>query len=47
MKPGQYFLYYDPLDQLSESVRRRWAEPREHEIMINVAIQRAKERTSR
>jgi len=47
VKPGQYFLYYDPLDQLSESVRRRWAEPREHEIMINVAIQRAKERTSR
>jgi lysine 2,3-aminomutase len=47
VKPGQYFVYYDPLDQLSESSRRRWAEPREHEIMINLAIQRAKERTAR
>ncbi len=44
MKPGQFFLYYDPLDHLSEAARRRWAEPREQEIMINVALQRAKER---
>jgi len=44
VKQGQFFLYYDPLDHLSESARRRWAEPREQEIMINVAIQRAKER---
>jgi len=45
VKPGQFFLYYDPLDHLSESARRRWAEPREQDIMIQVAIQRAKERT--
>ncbi len=45
VKPGQYFLYYDPLEHLSEAARRRWAEPREHDIMINVALQRAKERT--
>lgn len=44
VKLGQFFLYYDPLDHLSEAARRRWAEPREQEIMINVAIQRAKER---
>jgi lysine 2,3-aminomutase len=44
VKAGQFFLYYDPLDHLSESARRRWAEPREQEIMINLAIQRAKER---
>ena len=44
VKAGQFFLYYDPLDHLSEAARRRWAEPREQEIMINVAIQRAKER---
>ena len=44
VKPGQFFLYYDPLDHLSEAARRRWAEPREQEIMINVALQRAKER---
>jgi lysine 2,3-aminomutase len=42
--PGQYFLYYDPLEQLSESARRRWADPREQEIMVQVAIQRAKEK---
>lgn len=47
VKPGQYFVYYDPLDHLSEAARRRWAEPREQEIMINLAIQRAKERTAR
>jgi len=44
VKPGQFFLYYDPLDHLSESARRRWAEPREQDIMIQLAIQRAKER---
>jgi lysine 2,3-aminomutase len=44
VKPGQFFLYYDPLDHLSESSRRRWAEPREQDIMIQLAIQRAKER---
>jgi lysine 2,3-aminomutase len=44
VKAGQYFLYYDPLDHLSEAARRRWAEPREQEIMIQLAIQRAKER---
>ena len=45
VKAGQYFIYYDPLEHLSEAARRRWAEPREHEIMTNVAIQRAKEHT--
>lgn len=47
VKTGQYFLYFDPLDQLSESARRRWAEPHEHEIMMQMAVQRAKERRSR
>jgi lysine 2,3-aminomutase len=44
VKPGQFFLYYDPLEHLSESARRRWAEPREQDIMIAMALQRAKER---
>ena len=47
VKTGQYFLYFDPLDQLSESARRRWAEPHEHDIMMQMAVQRAKERRSR
>ncbi len=44
VKAGQYFLYFDPLDQLSESARRRWAEPHEQETMMQMAVQRAKER---
>jgi len=43
VKPGQHFLYYDPLEGLSEAARRRWADPREQEVMVQVAIQRAKE----
>ncbi|CAN5195310.1 lysine 2,3-aminomutase [soil metagenome] len=44
VKTGQYFLYFDPLDRLSEAARRRWAEPHEQETMIKLAIQYAKER---
>ena len=47
VKTGQYFLYFDPLDQLSESARRRWAQPHEHEIMMQMSCQRAQERRSR
>jgi lysine 2,3-aminomutase len=45
VKPGQFFLYFDPLHQLSTAVQRRWADPSEHETMINLAISKAKERT--
>jgi lysine 2,3-aminomutase len=44
VKPGQYFLYYDPLHQLSTAVQRRWADPSEHEHMIGAALAKAKER---
>jgi lysine 2,3-aminomutase len=44
VKPGQYFLYFDPLDMLSESTRRRWGAPAEQEVMIKLALRRAKER---
>jgi lysine 2,3-aminomutase len=43
VKPG-YFLYFDPLHQLSTSIQRRWTEPGEQEIMVQQAISRAKER---
>ncbi|MEO6420323.1 MAG: KamA family radical SAM protein [Polyangiaceae bacterium] len=43
VKPGEYFVYYDPLDQLSETMRRRWADPADQEIMVNAALARAKE----
>lgn len=43
VKPGQLFLYFDPLDQLSDTMRRRWADPAEQAIMIDAAVRRAKE----
>lgn len=43
VKPGQLFLYYDPLDQLSETMRRRWADPQDQEVMVNAAIAKARE----
>lgn len=43
VKRGEFFTYFDPLDQLSESARRRWANPSEQQVMIDVALQRAKE----
>jgi lysine 2,3-aminomutase len=44
VKPGQFFMYFDPLHQLSTAVQRRWADPAEHEAMINLALTKAKER---
>jgi lysine 2,3-aminomutase len=44
VKPGEYFLYFDPLHQLSTAIQRRWSEPAEQEIMVNAAIAKAKER---
>ena len=43
VKPGQLFLYFDPLDQLSETMRRRWANPAEQEVMVNLAKAKARE----
>jgi lysine 2,3-aminomutase len=43
VKPGQHFLYYDPLDQLSEATRRRWATPADQDAMVSSALARAKE----
>lgn len=44
VKPGQFFLYFDPIHQLSTAVQRRWADPNEHELMVQSAIAKAKER---
>jgi lysine 2,3-aminomutase len=43
VKPGQLFLYFDPLDQLSEAVRRRWALAAEQDVMVKLAIAKARE----
>ena len=44
VKPGEFFMYFDPLHQLSTAVQRRWGDPGEHDQMINAALARAKER---
>jgi lysine 2,3-aminomutase len=44
VKPGQFFLYFDPLHQLSTHTQRRWADPAEQEVMVSAALAKAKER---
>jgi lysine 2,3-aminomutase len=44
VKPGQFFMYFDPLHQLSTHVQRRWSDPVEHEPMITAALEMAKRR---
>jgi lysine 2,3-aminomutase len=33
VKPGQYFMYFDPLHSLSESVRQAWRDPKKQQQM--------------
>jgi lysine 2,3-aminomutase len=44
VKQGQFFLYYDPLHQLSTATQRRWLDTAEQETMIQSALAKAKER---
>ncbi len=44
VKPGQFFLYFDPLHQLSTHQQRRWGDPAEQEIMVADALAKAKVR---
>jgi lysine 2,3-aminomutase len=43
VKSGQYFMYFDPLHQLSTAVQRRWSDPREQDAMMQSALGKAKE----
>lgn len=47
VKPGQYFLYYDPLHSLSEEMQKRWQDPVEQRIMVDQALAAAKKRQGR
>ncbi len=38
VKPGQFFLYFDPLHSLSESVQARWLDVRERQQIIDDAL---------
>ncbi len=41
MKPGAFFLYFDPIDTLSPEMQRRWSVPELQERMIADALARA------
>lgn len=41
VKAGQRFLYFDPIDRLPPEGRARWADPKEHQAMIDEALARA------
>jgi len=41
VKPGKFFLYYDPIDTLSPEIQARWADPVEQEKMIEDAANKA------
>jgi lysine 2,3-aminomutase len=42
VKPGREFLYFDPIDALPSEGRARWANPVEHQKMIDHAITRSR-----
>lgn len=41
VKPGQHFLYFDPVDRLSPEAQARWADPSEQQKMIDAALEAA------
>jgi lysine 2,3-aminomutase len=41
VKPGARYTYFDPIDQLPPEGRARWADPREHQAMIDEALRKA------
>lgn len=41
VKPGEWFLYYDPIDQLSKDAQARWKDPATQDAMIADAITKA------
>ena len=40
---GANYLYFDPIDLLPEEGRRRWADPAEHQPMVDEALRHARE----
>jgi lysine 2,3-aminomutase len=36
--PGKQYLYFDPIDRLPEEGRNRWADPGEHQKMVDEAL---------
>lgn len=41
--PNAYYMYFDPISQLPEEGRARWADPEKHQAMIDEALAAAKQ----
>ncbi|HEY1728387.1 MAG TPA: KamA family radical SAM protein [Candidatus Baltobacteraceae bacterium] len=41
VKPGKYFVYFDPIQELSSSSQARWKVPEQQETMLEAALDRA------
>ncbi len=44
VKPGEFFLYFDPLRELSEDIQQAWQDPKKQQEMCDQAIAEAKAR---
>jgi len=44
VKPGEFFLYFDPIGKLSEEAQARWYDEKQRAEMIENAMNKAKER---
>lgn len=42
VKPGEYFVYYDPIDQLSPEAQARWRDPAVYTALVQAAVERAR-----
>lgn len=43
VKPGEWFMYFDPVDRLSPAAQKRWSDPAQHQQMIDAALAAAKQ----
>ncbi|HTX03327.1 MAG TPA: hypothetical protein VMD07_06580, partial [Candidatus Acidoferrales bacterium] len=41
VKPGKYFVYYDPIEYLGAQSQARWKLPEQQELMLTGALERA------
>ncbi|MEH2449760.1 KamA family radical SAM protein [Nostoc sp.] len=42
VRPGKYFLYFDPLHSLAENIRNAWKDPKQQQIMCDEALNEAR-----
>jgi lysine 2,3-aminomutase len=47
VKEGQFFFYFDPISSLPAEGQARWADPTQHERILDEALERARENQAR